>query len=457
MNPFDILKLGHLQFSSHKLRSLLTIIATGILFSALFTVQFILKGLENTLLAADRAITGEEILLLSYDSHETFDDEGNLITIYREDRIRELATANHGDIVGQAHQLQQAYIFPAELVTNFPWGNLSSRPANTIPIMLPPQFLSQTKPYAPLDFSETASLIQQYDHQTVSLNANAIFSGNTSLSDDPEPFYTQFYIARLAPDGYHNLTLPTTDFSDLLNLPLQLMGHPTNYTVIFDDDSEAIQDFLAITANQSLINQNPITNQSPALLITRFTNSKNAYNYTVALSKLSTNATHTGTINLFGDTINTVRSSRHLETLLFIPEVILLITATIIMSLTFTSLIRENATIIALYRSAGATRRNLFLIHLVYLADLCLSTTIFAFAIGAALATLLSKTIYTSLSETIAATYMIEQPSSILLIGFSWHTALTICLMLSIPFIASLITYDQLSVKNLAQHLKSTD
>jgi len=458
MNPLDILKLGHLQFSSHKIRNLLAIVSAGILFSALFTVQFVLAGLKDTLLTANHKITGNEIILISQDCHDVFDDEGTQTFACREDRIRELAEKHNGKILGQAKSVGTAFVVPSDIITDFPWGSISDRPKDTVPITLTPKLLwltseypmssrdilenihaasytnstiyEEIKNYTPPQFPETASLIQEYTHQVIPLTDS------------------ELYIARVSPGS--SALLPETNFPNLLNLPLQLMSHIDGRTIIFDDNSSAIEEFTSSLPTDSPVNFLPKT-----FSILRFTNPEDAFNYETSLHRFNSIATHTVSVDLFGDQIRILRGYNILNNLLLIPLLVLIFVAIIIMSLTFVSLIRQNAAIVALYHSIGATRRDLILIHLVYLFELCLFTIISSLALSLLFTFLISNANSEALSATIAANYMIEQPGFIFLFGLNWQTFLMLGLILLIPFVATLLTFDQLSARNLAHRLKS--
>lgn len=460
MNPIDILKLGHLQFSSHKIRNFLAIITAGILFSALFAVQFVLSGLRDTLLSANREITGDEIILLSQDCHDVFDDEGAQSSICREDRIRELVAEHHGEIIGYAKKAGTAFVIPADIVSSFSWGSVSNHPPGLVPITLDPKLLwliskypmnnydvlmstyikghtdltifEEIKNYLPPNYPETADLIKEYTHKVI------------TLAD------SELYVVRVSPSG--SRLLPEDNFPNLLNLPLQVMNNVLSDTIILDDGSVAVRDFLSSAPPDNIVTFMPSTS-----LIIRFTDPEDAYEYDLALSRLRTIATHTISFDLFGDQVAVIRGYDTLSNLLLVPLLGLIFVAIFIMSLTFVSLIRQNAAIVALYRSVGATRRDLILIHLVYLFELCFFTLIFALALGLFFAFLISNANSDALSAAIADNYMIERPGFIFLVGPNWQTFLMLGLILLIPFVATLLTFDQLSAKNLARRLKSDE
>lgn len=459
MNPIDILKLGHLQFSSHKIRNFLAIITAGILFSALFAVQFVLSGLRDTLLSANREITGDEIVLVNQDCHDVFDDNGAQNSICREDRIRELVAEHHGEIIGYAKKAGTAFVIPANIIANFPWGDTLDQPNDTIPIMIPAGIISIISQYkvdgsilfvgtyidtaiyekndaSALPFYDNPSdLIEEYTHKIISL---------------PD---AELYIARVSPNHANNIIqLPESNFPNLLNLPLELMSNVSGDTIILDDGSAAVRDFLSSAPPDNTVTFMPSTS-----LIVRFTNPEDAYKYNLALEHLNTIATHTMSFDLFGNQTSVIRGYDTLNNLLLIPLLGLIFVAIFIMSLTFVSLIRQNAAIVALYRSVGATRRDLVLVHLVYLFELCFFTLIFALALGLFFAFLISNANSDALSAAIADNYMIERPGFIFLVGPNWQTFLMLGLILLIPFVATLLTFDQLSAKNLARRLKSDE
>jgi ABC-type antimicrobial peptide transport system permease subunit len=152
--------------------------------------------------------------------------------------------------------------------------------------------------------------------------------------------------------------------------------------------------------------------------------------------------------------INNLVSSLNSATAIL--TLILTITSTIIMIGTLSRIADDERQIMAVYRSVGASKKDIIKIFLLYVSILCLLITAFAIIIGYALSAALNA-IY-SHSLTISALIAYQIPNStqqILLVSLNTMTLSVLGAIFATGFLSTLLLADRLTARNTIQNLKN--
>ena len=121
---------------------------------------------------------------------------------------------------------------------------------------------------------------------------------------------------------------------------------------------------------------------------------------------------------------------------------------------TFLRLVTQDSRLIAMYRSLGATAQDVWFIYLWYVFELCLLTVLFALSTGALLALGVSWHYSADFNAAASLFYAKHITGLVPLIGFNLEIIKIIgAIVISAP-IVSILTLDQLSMKNVARRLK---
>lgn len=160
----DALKLSAKNISEHKGRSLATVVTISILFGVLMAGNFLLNGLERTLLEAENSQAGGEVYAIADirylnqsssapiesvnsvedlpDSIETRSSESKMRL------IRERLAETGGEVVGEtwSYQTTQPYVFvPLEAATGLVTTDLAEVPEGKMPVLTPSGELDLSK------------------------------------------------------------------------------------------------------------------------------------------------------------------------------------------------------------------------------------------------------------------------------------------------------------------------
>lgn len=89
-----------------------------------------------------------------------------------------------------------------------------------------------------------------------------------------------------------------------------------------------------------------------------------------------------GVGNLFSNTVDVIWAVEMMRMTLRFFEIVLLVVAVVVATLTFAHLIDSDAATVALYRSMGASTGNIYAIYFLYLVELCLLAVVASVGIG---------------------------------------------------------------------------
>ena len=464
MKLFSLIKLGHTNISAFKKRSFMTIVVIGVSFGALFTLLFSFQGLENLLLNYARQATNGSVLIAT--SACTVQDEvaKNCTTDRMLSKTTDLVTDYGGKVEGVRHYYYSTTDNSLELLEVYSHdhhtiGNFYSLPSDVLnPLNIPK---TNTRPtnqellpvIIPFNEALTLSEIRLNKLQT-----------NDKIIENTEKVQTSTLGQTFAINNFsaHNLFASgiypawSNDFSlakkasdfNILDIVLSNIAsnQDINGTAYFSD-----------TINPQEYNLNLTLDESSSKTIVRFNDARQAYAYYSYINCLheETTGCNRGTAEeLFSNQLAIVHAFSVFKRIFNYAAIALMVMGAIIMVFTFIRLIDQDKQNIALYRSLGANGRDIFIIYLSFLLELCVFTTIFAILLGAILSFVLSFINSSPLSAMLTAHYLITPKEPIILFGINQSCLNLIIMILAIAPICSLLSIDHFSNKNLAKKMK---
>ena len=194
-----------------------------------------------------------------------------------------------------------------------------------------------------------------------------------------------------------------------------------------------------------------------SVLIAKFTNLKNAYEY---YSKADARELHYSAddyqiVELFSNQVSAYRYFRDKNKDFIRPaSFVLMAISAFILAFTMAILIASSTKTFVLYRSIGASRGQILLIYFMYLLELCVRATVFAIVVALVLAGVTTAVGWNYLLERLATLYPDTTKFWPILIGVNWSCLGTIISIFLVAPVSFLLCLDQFSNKNIAQKLK---
>lgn len=418
----DAAHLAIQNIVSYKLRSLAIVLTVSIIFGLIIGINFLFAGLRTTLLDTSTVKTAGASYVVARFQNAADSDS-------REERLAERAKRYHGEDIGTITDYKVG-ITPGFSVANYSLfesyvdqAKLASLPPDRLPILLRP--LEQAEIVGD-DFKEL--LATEY-----------YVVGELSKSTGSIP---------PLPGGYN-----------LLNLPIKALASygswQPHHCVILDVGDGRVNRFI----ESELIKSDDFStnNKIESYSLIRFANTADLTSF---LDTSDTKERRSGredpliAMSLFSNTAGIVQSFFDTDRILFIAETILMVVAVIITAFTFIHLIDQERSSVALYRSLGATTRDLLLTYLLYLLGLCLISIFVSIVIGIILVAAMSSTNASILATSLQSTYGLSFTPHVFLLGIDHRFFIIIfCTLFTAP-LALLLSQDRLSSKHLASSMK---
>ncbi len=250
----------------------------------------------------------------------------------------------------------------------------------------------------------------------------------------------------LYPSGIDSLELAKLP-GDLKSLYIVLgqVRFPYASNFIIDDGSESVKKYLGGD------------NVWVERVISVFSSSDDAHNYYRNEDCLATERKCEDYLvsGAFSNQIDIEESFWLVRKMLGLVEPVLVIIAIIIVVFTFIRLVDQDARLVALYRSLGATKLDVFTIYLWYLMELCLLSILLASVIGLVMACIISLLNMPALKVELEAFYGLKPQIPLVLVGINAQIAKLMATIMIIAPATSILTIDQLSSRNIAKRLKN--
>lgn len=407
----DTLHLSLTNVGRYKTRSLLTVLTISIFFCFIIIFNFVINGLETTLLRASVVNTDGQVytLIPFYDESapRSYQKQQNLLQRY------------HGAVLGTA--LEASVLSSAIILDQAAASPLISTPLTDVPA-----------DYLP------------------ALTASGSLQLNTDLYQIPDVFFSVGTTPSLS--SQHKLELP----NNLLNLPLSIVGNSA-HTAFYPIATPQFNTYLATLGyDESDPYQQAATQH---YRVARFDNYHDAIAFAnsdmqffgpLKISSQSANAT-----DLFSNTLLIANSFQLTQAILLIIEIFFLLAAVIIASMTFSHLIDQDAHTIALYHSIGATSRDIHAIYSFYLLILCGISATLSTLIALSISGIISLINAPALSQLLQDYYLLSTPPSTQLFSFDGYFWITILLIILVAPLTMGLSARHFSARNIAKQLKA--
>lgn len=431
----DALRLSWSNIAQHKGRSAIVILTVSILFGVVMAFNFMLEGLGKTTFdAAMQASDGKIYIAAGYNEIASI-NEGDYFKVDNledaEKAIVESVKRYHGQIVGQVIQYNDIgssrWTINQELAERFDSLNFSKLEENQIPYVGP---------------KVEDEFFDRYLKDADDNKDKLLVKVGTYPATEPGS--------------------PTLPGFNMLNLLLS--GIHGSYTVplMVDDGSGKVMQYL-----QDLNRQyEPNSDFEPYLAqeVIMFDNYDDAiaYYWDVANGKNIPKEIETSdgkkyvshSEELFSNVISAELSIKNLRYTLILIEILFIIVAVIIATLTFAHIIDQDAATIALYRSLGASTGNIYLIYFLYLLEMCILAVVACIVIAAILVGALWLVNANALAQRLQNYYMLDTTPKVTLFGFDNLFYGIIGSVMLIAPITLLFTLRNFSSKHIAKKLK---
>ncbi len=436
MKITDAIRLGHVNVKAQFRRSLMIIIVIGVAFSLVFALNFMVQGLKDGLLRImNKPADGKVLLLTDIARKRTQNGDEVIITVdgAKEKRVAVEVGRAGGEILGEMLMAGNGLTaLPKEILAPEIEVDLGKVPEGVTPVLPSYSMASywakisipvQTKPERKLRIREDvkeAMLGKIHDY--------GIIGEIMVVGMMPSPA------------GVSSLAIGPGDDLNPLNILLQMVGVGGNEVFAVQDEDEGDA-------------------KTSGWMLASFPNAEKAKAYVmsegICFAMLSAcQGGDAGVMEVFGAPVSTLFWIEVAQTVVNVISVILVVVALVIMFFTVLRLIGQNSRTIALYHAMGATRKDVALIYLMYVLELCLLAAGVGIMIGLGVALGMSWANGEALSMAINLAY--DAPGEKLwLVGWSWNNLLVVGLMLAMAPICILLSYGQFSDKKLAKRLKA--
>lgn len=194
-----------------------------------------------------------------------------------------------------------------------------------------------------------------------------------------------------------------------------------------------------------------------SMIVTRFAQLSEAYNYASKedYAELGYNPREYVVAELFSNQVRVYGYFREKRRTFVRPScLVLLATSAFILAFTMAHLIAGSTKTFMLYRSIGASKRQLLLVYFGYLLELCARAALFAVVLALVLAGIVTAVGWNYFLAQLAEVYPAVPQFWPVLIGVNWSCAGVLCCMFLAAPLSFLLCLDQFSNKKIAQKLK---
>lgn len=453
----DAIRISWSSIGGHKVRSLLVAGTIAILFGVVLGVNFVLQGLEDTVVAASVVPTAGKVYIESQyyvtsGAPSTMTEEEILNPDFVKRRAELEADADEygGKLVGVKTSFNDWP--PVEIITlgaveKYIELDLAKVPQGKVPVLVPWENFS----FDEAVYGERAEELQQ------------------DFEDD-------FYVVGVMPMTEKG-RLELGAGNPLNFLLLSVPSRYARYPILVDDGLGAVQKYLEERIDMhrqqqeetfaEMVAADPEMDeedyrdtydyimsqaiQADRAAIFQFDDPRKAIAY--ALQPYDY-ANYLMQQDLFSNTISVARSFAGLKNMLVVIEVILLIVAVVIATLTFGHMIDQDAATIALYRAMGATKLQIMLIYFCYLVELCVLALGMCVVIALAIAGVTALLNAGELSQKLQKFYRLAEAPQVWFVALNWVTWTVVGAILVIAPVTLILADRHFSARNIARKLK---
>lgn len=445
----DALRLAFVNLAGNRRRTSLIVMTVVVLFAPMLSLAFLAQGIRNSILDTSALQTGGAVYIQTgFLADIYYGAEERVITPAPENAneiLRERIAAHHGEIVGTITAARRSLGWKYDLIS-----------ASAIEA-----FQGDTAPSLVANATTPATDLNTSTANTLASPLPAIANSNLHLSD-PALSILATYPGTETRFSLQGASAALGFFTDAIS------GTPSQ-TFLIDDDSPAIQSY----RDQALADWRARCQQTyqstcdylpslPELYVVRFANPRDAAAYQTAVGFDSlrygydTSANYQYLIaDLFNNTLSVAGATTSAQFIIYVVMGAFLILALILIVTTLSHAADEDAAIIALYRSLGASTRAVHLIYFLYLLLLCLLAALISFLVALLFASLIALIVAAPFAASLQTFYQLSAPPAISCLGLDGFALLLLTAILLIAPIALLLTFHQFSTKHLSRKLKN--
>lgn len=454
----DALKLSWTNISAHKVRSALVIVTISVFFIFILGLNLVFQGVENTVLDAATAGSHGQIYIKTGFTSDTLSStlDPSRLPANADAIVEQRLARYHGTNVGS--------------LTLYHFENIKVANAGT------PQQITNHIPdwYEVIDASAVTAFLSTSLSDTPSDKIPVIVQqGKTLTDEEAETFYIVGYfplsqsVNLRLPGGFNPLNLVLNDASGRNDVAL------LNDVLLVDNGGEALKTFLAErTARmeqeaEAAGESSSFYKVSPAIQIftvAAFSKASDAADYYLNMrpegSEFGYDCDYSHTYycqaqDLFGNALSVAISFNAFNVYMLAVGILLLIIAACVAATTLSHVASEDVATVALYRSLGATTKDIYLVYFLYLLELCVISAIVCFLAALLFAGIMTLTSAESLGSVLQKAYHLSEVPSISMLGFNPQFFLVLCSILLIAPLSLLLTRKSFSPKAIAKKLKA--
>lgn len=430
----DALHLSWSNIAQHKGRSAIVILTISILFGVVMAFNFMLEGLSKTTSdAAMQASDGKIYIAAGYNEIASI-NEGNYFKVDNledaEKAIVESAKRYHGQIIGQVVQYNDVgssrWTINQELAERFDELDFDKLQEDQIPYV---------GPKVEDEFFDL--YLKDADDNKDKLLVKVGTYPATEPGSPTLPGFNPLNLLLSGIHGFYTAPLMVDDGSGKVMRYLEKMAEQNNtqevipyieqFVVMFDNYDDATAYYWDI-ANGKNIPKDIETSDGKKY---------------VSYSE-----------ELFSNVISAELSIKNLRYTLILIEILFIVVAVIIATLTFAHIIDQDATTIALYRSLGVGTGNIYSIYFLYLLEMCILAVVACIVIAAILVGVLWLVNANALAQRLQNYYMLDTTPKVTLFRFDNLFYGIIGSVMLIAPITLLFTLRNFSSKHIAKKLK---
>lgn len=453
-NFLDAIHLSWRNIIGHKGRSLIIVIVISALFGLLMGINFILRGLEISLLDVSLSKTAGKAYVETYyqDLSKTVSDEriSARLEKYNGKKLGYFTRYDFGVQVNVPFMSSMFSVVDSSVVKDFLTTELDQVPDNKIPILAPAGGFNLTYDNEQYDWLRSQISERYY---IVGYLPIMVTSEQSSLTYKKELGYAD------------NLTPTISKGFNLLNLVLGdiYAGVKSDMLpMLIDDGSGRIDAYVSeLTSEWNRVASTQIEEWEDSRpertehIVAVFTSKKDLIDYTAPVpEEMLGNSAKQVTLDFVSNPSNITLAFHSIWLKIVVLEIIALIVAAIITVFTFSHLIDQDASTIALYRSMGASSNNIYLIYLLYLIELCLFAILTSFLLGAVISAIMAGLNVGELSKRLEEFYLLSEAPHVSLFGFDqnfWYVVSSI--LITAPIVLA-FTQKRFSARHIAKKLK---
>lgn len=349
-----------------------------------------------------------------------------------ETRLAKRIERDHGEVVGEVHSCiigkEQFGVVDLNLVENLVDVDLLTQvPEGRVPVLVNKKIFEE-----------------EYSHQ-----------------QELEKLETEYYQVGEYAGGVVGMPLLPGEYN-ILNLPLVRMNDsPSGIGLgiagiaLVDDGSGKIEQYVEAKRQQAAESYG--NNQVITAKVIRFSNFADLTRFVDTSDTPERKALNPDSLLIsavYSNTADIARGFIAADRIVMIAEIILLVVAVIVTAFTFIHLIDQDARTVALYRSLGASTREIIMVYFIYLLELFLLAVVVSILIGLGVVAVMSLGNVGVLTENLQMYYDLPSAPKVTLLGIDWRFFLTIGLMLAAVIMALFLSADRFSRRRIAMALK---